>query len=407
MTAALSVVLLAGMPIVFVTGLLSNAAYNPWLNGNVALQGRSRSPLDFYLFTWPAHPSWLYAVVQATHVSLGLALIPFVLVKQWSVMPRFVLWPPFRSLSHALERLSLVFLVGGIMFEIVTGLLFVEYWVPFHFDFTAAHFYGAWVFFGAFLLHSGLKLGKLRASLRDRSAILEVAGTDLAHTVAEPPEDPTVVPDSLVPSEPVPASLSRRALLGTAGIAAALLGIQGIAQAVGWPIRSLAFLLPRGSVPGTGPNQFPINGTWASLGLPDHAITQWRLHVSGPAGHHRVFTRDELERTFEQHTYSLPLACREGWTTTQAWTGVRLSDLAAAVGSPDAPAMLVQSLDGATATFASNQVSAEQSLLALTVNGVPLSLDHGFPARIIVPGAIAVNCLKWVSEVGFAEVVSA
>src|ERR1700742_2553003 len=124
LTSAFGLVLLWGLPVVFVSGLLSNAAYNPWLNGNVALQGRSRSPLDFYLFTWPAHPSWLYAVVQGVHVSLGLALIPAVLVKQWSVMPRLFIWPPARTLAQALERISLVLLVVGIFFEIATGVLF-------------------------------------------------------------------------------------------------------------------------------------------------------------------------------------------------------------------------------------------------------------------------------------------
>ena len=162
LTSVLGLVLLWGLPVVFLTGLFSNAAYNPWLNDNVALQGRSRGPLDFYLFAWPTHPSWLYAVNQGIHVSLGLALIPAVIVKQWSVMPRLFTWPPARSLAHALERLSLIFLVGGIFFEIVTGVLFEEYWVPYHFDFTAAHYYGAWVFFGALVLHTVVKLPKLR-----------------------------------------------------------------------------------------------------------------------------------------------------------------------------------------------------------------------------------------------------
>jgi DMSO/TMAO reductase YedYZ molybdopterin-dependent catalytic subunit len=60
-------------------------------------------------------------------------------------------------------------------------------------------------------------------------------------------------------------------------------------------------------------------------------------------------------------------------------------------------------LDGGTAALAANQVSAEESLVALLVNGVPLSLDHGYPARVIVPGEVAVNCLKWVHELSFRE----
>jgi len=408
LTSALGAVLLGGLPVVFITGLLSNAAYNPWLNGNVALQGRSRSPLDFYLFTWPAHPAWLYALNEGIHVSLGLALIPTILVKQWSVMPRLVARPVVRSPAHALERLSLVFLVGGIFFEIVTGLLFEEYWVPYHFDFTAAHYYGAWVFFGALGLHTALKLPKLRQSLRTRGSLARVLRTDLEHTVPEPPEDPALAPDSLVPRAPSSPTMSRRALLGATAAGSVLLGVQGVAQDIGGPVRSLAFLLPRGSEPGTGPNDFPVNGTYASLGLPDHTIgPRWRLRVSSADGQLLQFTRAELSSRFQQHTYWLPIACREGWSTTQRWTGVRLRDLAAAVGVSGTPALSLQALDGATATLASNQVSAEESLLALFVNGVPLSPDHGYPARVIVPGEVAVNCLKWVSAMAFAPVVSA
>jgi DMSO/TMAO reductase YedYZ molybdopterin-dependent catalytic subunit len=407
LTSALGLVLLAGLPVVFVTGLLSNAAYNPWLNGNVALQGRSRSPLDFYLFTWPTHPSWLYALVEGIHVSLGLALIPAVLIKQWSVMPRLFSWPPARSLAHALERISLVFLVGGIFFEVATGVLFEEYWVPYHFDFTAAHYYGAWVFFGALVLHTGVKLPKLRQSLRTRGTLSQVLRTDLEHTIPEPREDPALEPDSLVAVAPAAPTMSRRALLGVAAGGSVLLGVQGIAQDVGGPARSLAFLLPRGSTAGSGPNDFPVNGTYAALGLPAGTIPGWKLRVLAADGRRLELTRAELEHRFTQHTYSLALACREGWSTTQRWTGVRLADLAAAVGVRESAAVFVEALDGGTATLAANQVAADQSLLALDVNGVSISLDHGYPARVIVPGEIAVNCLKWVSSMTFATVVGA
>jgi DMSO/TMAO reductase YedYZ molybdopterin-dependent catalytic subunit len=399
LTSVLGLVLLCGLPVVMLTGLLSNAAYDPRVGGNVEIQHRSLGPLDSYLFTWPAHPTWLYAVNQGIHISLALALIPVVVVKQWSVLPRLFAWPPFRNPAQTFERLSLIFLIAGIYFEIVTGLLFIEYWVPFHFDFTAAHYYGAWVFFGAFLLHSAIKLPHMRAALATRHALAPLR-VDLAHTRPEPTDGAV---DSLVSPAPAAPTISRRALLGTVGAGSLLLGVQGVAQDIGGPVRELAYMLPRGSKLGTGPNDFPVNGTFASLGLNMDAITGWRLRIqSSTTGRKLELTRPQL-LTMPQHTYWLALACREGWSTTQRWTGVRLRDLAAAVGVEHPAQLDMGALDGGVASLAANQVAAEQSLVALTVNGAPLSLDHGYPARVIVPAEIAINCLNWVSHLSFRE----
>ena len=44
-------------------------------------------------------------------------------------------------------------LVGGILFEIATGVLNIQYDYVFGFDFYTAHYYGAWVFIAAFVVH--------------------------------------------------------------------------------------------------------------------------------------------------------------------------------------------------------------------------------------------------------------
>ena len=172
LTAVLGLVLLIGLPIVIVTGLLSNDAYQPGLGAN-ALGRDIGGPLDFYLFAWPTHPSWLYALTQGMHVSIGLALFPVLLAKLWSVIPRLFEWPPVRDPAHALERLSLALLVGSALFEFVTGILNIQYWYAFHFFFTPAHYYGAWVFIAAFLAHVALKFGTMRRSLKTRAEVLE------------------------------------------------------------------------------------------------------------------------------------------------------------------------------------------------------------------------------------------
>jgi DMSO/TMAO reductase YedYZ molybdopterin-dependent catalytic subunit len=53
------------------------------------------------------------------------------------------------------------------------------------------------------------------------------------------------------------------------------------------------------------------------------------------------------------------------------------------------------------ATLARGQVADSRSLLALQVGGEDLSLDHGYPARIIVPGLPGVHDTKWVGALEF------
>jgi DMSO/TMAO reductase YedYZ molybdopterin-dependent catalytic subunit len=109
----------------------------------------------------------------------------------------------------------------------------------------------------------------------------------------------------------------------------------------------------------------------------------------------------------EQRTERLPIACVEGWTTYQDWTGVQLRELARLAGHERAE-VLVESLQEAgafrQATLNRGQVDDERSLLALRVNGAELSLDHGFPARVIVPALPGVHNTKWVRRMTFTAV---
>lgn len=175
-------------------------------------------------------------------------------------------------------------------------------------------------------------------------------------------------------------------------------------QTIGGFTRPLAVLLPRGRDSGDGPNDFPINRTADAAGIsPDATGQQWRLIVSGGIDDVEL-DRDSL-LALPQHTAVLPIACVEGWSTTQTWTGVRLRDLAALAGVEAPGGADVTSLEQSGAfkesVLNSAQVTDGDSLLALRVNDTDLSLDHGFPARIIVPAMPGVLNTKWVSAISF------
>ncbi|PRX98115.1 molybdopterin-dependent oxidoreductase [Allonocardiopsis opalescens] len=402
LTSVLGLVLLAGTAVVFATGLLSYAAYNPDL---AAVNDRTpdKGWLGFYLFAWPTRPHWLYRLTQGVHVTLGIMLVPVLLAKLWSVIPKLFAWPPVRSVAHALERLSVLALVGGGLFVFATGVLNIQLEYVFPGSFYPLHLYGAWVFVGALVLHVGTRMGLVARTLRSRRLRDELR-TPAARTTAEPPDG-----TGLMPPRPAAATMSRRGALGMVGLGSLALLAVTVGQSIGGPLRATALLAPRGGEPGAGPNGFPVNRTAAEAGItaadtgPD-----WRLTVRG-GGREVVLARERL-LAMPQHTAALPIACVEGWSTPdQEWSGVRLADLAALVGFPPgaAPDVLVESAQRrgsfGSAALRANQVADPWSLLALRVNGAELSADHGYPARIIVPANPGVHNTKWVTRLTFGD----
>ncbi|MFJ8884703.1 molybdopterin-dependent oxidoreductase [Streptomyces sp. NPDC102402] len=385
-TAVLGVVLLAGLTLLFVTGLVSYAAYNPDLAA-VNDKTPDKGWLGFYLFDWPTEPRWLYRLNQGVHVTLGIVLVPVLLAKLWSVIPKLFALPPARSLAHALERLSLLLLVGGALFEFLTGLLNIQLEYVFPGSFYPLHFYGAWVFFAAFAAHTALKLPRALRVLRDGIPAQE---------------------DELASPDPLEPTVSRRGALAIVGAGSLVLLVTSVGRSFD-PLRPTALLAPHGGAePGPGPDGFQINKTAAKAGIvPAEAGERWRLTLVGPAGEVRL-SRGQLE-AMEQYAAALPIACVEGWSTSdQWWRGVRLRDLAALAGyGGEAPGVLVESLQRSgsfrTVALRDNQVRDARSLLALEVNGAALSPDHGYPARVIVPAAPGVMNTKWVARMTFGD----
>ena len=288
-----------------VTGLLSYVAYGPQFGqaipGDVGV-------LRLPQFDWPTSPSWLYRLTQGLHVGLGLVLVPVVLAKLWSVTPRLFAWPPARSAAQVLERLSLLLLVGGILFEIVTGILNIQYDYVFGFSFYAAHYVGAWVFLAAFVAHVVLKLPHMvrgpALPLAARGAA-HVAGRDPARGAR--PRDPDRTAWS--PDDPARPTMSRRGALALVGGGSLLVAALTAGQTVGGPLRGLAILLPRGRTTAAadgGPNGFPVNKTFAASG--DRPRRDGRRLAAGAARRRR--TRPARPRRPRRVAASTPRRCR-------------------------------------------------------------------------------------------------
>ncbi|WP_440106280.1 molybdopterin-dependent oxidoreductase [Streptosporangium sp. H16] len=340
--ARLGVLLGISFTVALVTGLFSHFLQHPppWLN-------------------WPSRPVWLYRVTQGVHVIGGLATIPLLLAKLWTVYPKLWQWPPLRSAAHAAERAFVLLLVAGSLFQLFTGLLNVAYTYPWSFFFTTAHYWTAFIVYGALIIHVATEWSKVRRSV------------------------------------PVPLEPDRRRFLLTAGAASGLTVLLTVGETF-TPLKRLAVLAPRN--PGIGPQGLPVNRTAEEAGV-GPAGAEYRLVVDGTV--RAEYSYEELLR-LPQHTVELPISCVEGWSASAHWTGVRMRDLVAGA-APDA-VVTVESSERPSGAYRVSELRPPHwndplTLLALRVNGETLHLEHGYPARLIAPNRPGVMQTKWVKRV--------
>jgi DMSO/TMAO reductase YedYZ molybdopterin-dependent catalytic subunit len=357
--AILGVALGVSFTVCFVTGVLSHLIQDPpsW-------------------FQWPSRPAGLYRVTQGVHVATGLASIPLLLAKLWVVYPKLFAWPPFTSVAHLVERLAILPLVAGGVFELFTGLADTHLWYPWPFNFRSAHYWVAWITIGALVVHLGAKWAITRAALFTRASSTEARPADAGAS-----------------------AFDRRTFLATVFAAAGAVTVFTVGQTVR-PLRTLALLAPRR--PDVGPQGFPVNRTAATAGVAETARSpDYRLTVEGKVRRPLTFTTAEL-RALPQHEATLPISCVEGWSTTQRWRGVRVRDLLARAGARTDAEVRVHSLQRRRAYRSSDlnrwHAHDPDTLLALEVNGETLDLDHGFPLRLIGPNRPGVMQTKWVTR---------
>jgi hypothetical protein len=351
--------------ICFATGLISHYAQNV------------SQPIPF-----PTSPSWGYRVTQGLHVITGTAAVPLLLVKLWTVYPRLFTRPPKdarKLLLEVLERGSIAVLVAGAIFQLASGLANSAQWYPWSFSFRTTHYAIAWVTIGALVVHIAVKLPVIRGTLT----------SDVEETAYDRP----------TATEPGP--ISRRGLLRTTWLAA---GVAVLATA-GSTVPLLRNVSVFGVRSGDGPAGIPINKSAAAAKVaPAATSSAYRLTVA--YGEQEVsMTRDEL-LSMDQTSEALPIACVEGWSASGTWTGVRVRELLDLVDAPSGSEVRVVSLQESgpyrQTVLQGNFADDERTLLALVLDGEPLALDHGYPARLIAPNRPGVLQTKWVSRLEVA-----
>ena len=347
--------------IAFLTGLISHYAQNV------------SQPIPF-----PTSPSWGYRVTQGVHVITGTACVPLLLVKLWTVYPKLFRRPPRgarKLLLEGLERASIGVLVASAIFQLGSGLANVTAWYPWNFSFRPTHYAMAWITIGALVVHIAVKLPIIRGAL----------ASDIDDTTYDRP------------SATRPGALSRRGLVRATWVATGVAVLATAGNTVPL-LRKISIFAPHS---GDGPQGLPVTKSAVAAGVTSTALSAaFRLEVVH--GDQTVTLSRAQLLELDQQTETLPIACVEGWSASGDWTGVRLRTLLNMVEAPTGSDIFVTSLQAKGAfrrsTLQGNFADDDRTTLALMLNGEPLAIDHGYPARIIAPDRPGVLQTKWVTR---------
>jgi DMSO/TMAO reductase YedYZ molybdopterin-dependent catalytic subunit len=143
-----------------------------------------------------------------------------------------------------------------------------------------------------------------------------------------------------------------------------------------------------------------------ALVLPQVAPSTWQLRIHGMVNRELTITFDELLRRPLIEDY-VTLCCVSNpvdgpYIGNALWLGASLASLLREAGiRAGADQLICTSVDGFTSgTPVQTVMDGRDALLAVAMNGQPLPVAHGFPARMVVPGLYGyVSATKWVTDI--------
>ncbi len=111
----------------------------------------------------------------------------------------------------------------------------------------------------------------------------------------------------------------------------------------------------------------------------------WNLQVDGLCNQPETFTLDKL-KSLPVKTQSSRMKCVECWSAKAEWQGFHISELEKIVQpQPEAVGIMFHCADNYIEYLDRESLNKDRSLLAYNMDGEPLSHEHGFPLRVIVP----------------------
>jgi DMSO/TMAO reductase YedYZ molybdopterin-dependent catalytic subunit len=160
----------------------------------------------------------------------------------------------------------------------------------------------------------------------------------------------------------------------------------------------------RHGMPRVPPDQNVLS-TWPVLDIGEQPVIEpgrWQLRVEGEVETPLVLSWDDFQ-ALPQVEDASDFHCVTGFSRLDLrWKGVRLETVAA-LAQPNGRAthVMCHAYDGYSTNLPLEEALKPDVLLAHSVDGGPLSVEHGGPVRVVTPELWAWKGAKWVSRLEF------
>jgi DMSO/TMAO reductase YedYZ molybdopterin-dependent catalytic subunit len=144
-------------------------------------------------------------------------------------------------------------------------------------------------------------------------------------------------------------------------------------------------------------SDFPAtwNGDWPVDIDPEN----YRLSVDGDVSNPFELRLDELY-AMPAITENQTISCVTGWSALVRWEGISLSSLLGKAGAPsEFDHVIVESITGYAMTLSRKDVAASGAMIALKAGSAPLKVEHGYPARLVLPGRPGYEWVKYATRI--------
>jgi DMSO/TMAO reductase YedYZ molybdopterin-dependent catalytic subunit len=149
------------------------------------------------------------------------------------------------------------------------------------------------------------------------------------------------------------------------------------------------------------PGQYDVGRDWPVLTAevtPELDTASWTFTVEGLVERPTTWSWDEIH-SLPGSTYEGAIHCVTTWSKfDMRFAGVSVDTLLEAAGPlPAATHVLAWCHTGYTTNLPLGDVTGGRAWVAWEVDGVPLPVDHGGPARLLVPALYFWKSAKWVA----------